>query len=147
MKAYPKIPANCLWTIATDVPHGEKPIGVGDYSLKLTEYPEDVYGSILEQAQSYAIVSKSVTHSASGKDEYSRKNTITPDCIVVKDHGFAGVFTLCTHEEVVHLHTVRFKEHTGILFADGTSVGINYDEFEGCPGGFFHTCTYALGKG
>lgn len=116
------------------------------YYLVAMLYPENVYNSIIEQSHSYKIITKSVIEHYDGTETNKRNKHIQPDKIVVKDNSFAGIFTLCTYRGETRQQTVRYKEYKGILFADGTAVGVNYDMFEADPGAFRTKSYYSLEK-
>jgi len=119
---------------------------IGDFCLKKTEYSEEIYNEIISQSNCYRIVDEVEEISARETEHYRHSNKIKPECIIVKNNNFAGIFTLCSFTEEVHLHTTIHEEYKGLLFTDGTSAGINCNSFEGYPGGYRHYIRYSLEK-
>jgi len=151
MKDYRSLPERHLWTLTQASGKGEDGMTIRDgntsFHLTVMPYPEDVYNDILAQAAQYQIVEDSCTGAADRpQDIRHHASAVTPHSIVVKENRFAGVFTLCTYGADSFMQTVRRDSYQGLLFADGTTAGINRDEFEGSPGGFRHICDYSLEK-
>ena len=150
MYSYPFLPDKHLWTL-TDSPESTvKTMTISDdshmYYLVAKQYRENVYSSIIEQSYSYKIITKSEIERYDGTETSLSNEHISHDKIVVKDNSFAGIFTLCTYRGETRQQTVRYKEYKGILFADGTAVGVNYDMFEADPGAFRTKSFYSLEK-
>ena len=151
MKDYRYLPQNYLWTL-TDIPgEGENGMTISDdnatFHLAVMPYTEDVYNEILAQAAQYWVVEDSVRKTADrNRDIHHGEYSIKPRSIVVNDNRFVGIFTLCTYREESFMHTIRLDSYEGLLFTDGTAVGINRDIFEGSPGGFQYVCDYSLKK-
>ena len=151
MKEYRTLPQNHLWTLAEAPGEGTDGMTISDdnvtFHLTVMPYPEDVYNDILAQAAQYQVIEDSCTGAADRhQDICHHVSAITSHSIVVRDNRFVGIFTLCTYGEDSFMSTVRRDSYKGLLFADGTTVGINRDEFESSPGGFRHTCDYSLEK-
>ncbi len=148
MDKYPELSVRCLWTLVDPEVYSEDIMSIENFHLQKKEYSEETYNDILEQAKTYNIVSEDHVDS-----DYDNRKDITlskpsPECIVVKNNSFAGIFTLCLHnlEAYMHHDSTGSASHRGILFADGNSVGVNYDEFRRCPGYWVFTKTYSLQK-
>ena len=150
MKKYPLLSDNYLWTITdSDKDDTETMTITGNentFYLVKAQYPDDVYDNIIKQAESYRIIKKEMINCTDYRCEESRIPSV--EWIVVKDNSFAGIYTLCLHEMEVYLHYVEsgHKEYRGLLFIDGTSIGVNYDQFERNPGGWRYEAAYSLVK-
>ncbi len=151
MKKYTELLSNHLWTLTEFPAEGNDGITVSDkngtFELMIAEYAEDVYNDILKQAAEYVHVAHMIVYRNGNTDEdRTDRKDISHNSIIVKNNSFAGMLTLCILEGETHQHTVRFDECKGILFADGTAAGINYDLFEGDPGAFRVTTEHSLVK-
>ena len=151
MNEYRSLPQNHLWTLTETPGNGNDGMTISDdnatFHLTVLPYSEDVYNEILAQAAQYRIVEDSCTGAADRPQDICHHEANIEACsIVTKDNRFVGIFTLCTDRAESFMHLYRSESYKGLLFADGTAVGINHDEFEGSPGGFRHFCKYTLKK-
>ena len=150
MNDYPKLLPHQLWTI-TETADGAEELNIEGIYLRTMEYEPAVYEAILAQTKVYRIVADTFIERGSvvdGRQEDDGETTyrdVTSECIVVRENQFTGVFTLCIHKE-----KIKYVEHetqcAGILFADGTGIGINYDEYRRNPGHWCMTSVYTLEK-
>jgi len=150
MQDYPKLLPHQLWTMA-ETGDGTEELNIEGVCLKAMEYEPDVYKAILAQAKAYRIVADTFIERGSvvdGRQEDDGETTyrdVTGECIVVHESQFAGIFTLCIHKE-----KIKYVEHetqcAGILYVDGTEIGINYDEYLRNPGHWCLTTVYTLEK-
>ena len=152
MYDYPRIANNHHWTI-TDTPgQGNQGLTIRDenttFYLTAVEYPDDVYEEICRQSKAYYLIEDRVilnyNHVAEDRRRY--QSDIGYNTIIVKDNTFVGVLTCCCYLYEVHLSVVDSAHYQGILFTDGTCIGVNYDEFEGQPGNCKTRTDYSLEK-
>lgn len=152
MNNYPYLDRNHYWTL-TDTPgEGKEGLTVSDenatFYLTAIEYPEDVYEDIYKQSGAYCLIEDRVTFNYNyvGEDKNRYHTSIEHKSIIVKDQKFVGILTCCGHIYEVHRSVQNWDFYHGILFTDGTTVGINYDEFEGQPGACKSRTDYSLKK-
>ena len=149
MKNYVKLPERYLGTI-TDSPTTADSMIISNsnctFYLEKVQYNQEVYNNIINQAEAYKIVEKSVLKTSENTENFYEEKAPEADCFVIKDDCFVGIFTLCTYKLEAYLHSTCNKEYCGILFTNGDSIGINYDELHRCPGCWEYTTVYSLEK-
>ena len=148
MREYPKLPAYRFWTM---VPECADAVQIDGIYLKEAAYPSEVYADILQQAGAYQLTAETyidrgdVVDGRTNDEETTTVSQIRPEQILVKDNAFYGILTLCVHKEKIKY--VEYEtECFGILFADGSAAGINYDEYHRNPGHWCMVTEYRLEK-
>ena len=148
MRDYPKLAPHQLWTVVEECSDAVQIEGI---FLKEMQYPAQVYEEILQQAGAFRLTAETyidrgdVVDGRTNDEEELRTFDLKPEQIVVKDNAFYGILTLCVHKEKIKY--VEYEtECFGLLFADGTAVGVNYDEFHRNPGHWYMVTEYRLEK-
>ena len=115
--------------------------------LKEIPYSEEAYASILEEAQEYIIYSKNHGNFPNRTyPEITKEGTPNEKNLIVQDGHFAGVLLTCKRSEESYMHSTIHEQRYGLLFADGTHLGLCISEYSFNPGGRWHSSGYYLDK-
>ncbi len=152
MKKYVSLPKNVLWELVDPSEVDNDTITIKEKDISVTvkkrQYTEAEYERILSEASEYCISNEQTLETSETTEHYRKELPLSPDGIVVKEGSFWGVLLICTSELEAYLHydSCAYKEYTGIIFTDGSSIGTVSDEQSRCPGCWRLTTRYFLKK-